>query len=58
MKDRAPSVGIGPPFGMSVVVDECLLLGAIDVRERLFEEGLVGREGDPCKLKFSMKALV
>ena len=40
-------------------MDDCLFLGAIDNRERRFEEGLVGREGEvECKLKILIKALV
>ena len=55
----APSVCVGHTFGRGIVVDDCLLLGVIDARERLFEEDLVGREGDlECRLKISIKAPV
>ena len=41
-----PSVGIVPAFGRGAAVDDHLLIRAINTRERLFEEGLVGRERD------------
>ena len=54
--DRAPNVGLGPAFGRGTVVDDCLLLAAIDARGEDFEEDLIGREGDlKCRLRISMK---
>jgi len=56
--NRAPSVGIGPAFGRrGANVDDRLLFGGPSMLGyRLFEEGLVEREGDiECRFKISMK---
>ena len=52
----ASSIGIGPAFGKGVVVDDRVLLGAIDARREAFEEDLVRKERDhECRLKITMK---
>ena len=54
-RDCAPSVGINPAFGRGVVVDDRLLLRAIDTRREAFEEGLIRRERDlECRPKISL----
>ena len=53
---RVPNVGLGPAFERGTVVDDCLLLAAIDARGEDFEEDLFGIEGDlKCRLRILMK---
>jgi len=56
--DCGPDGDVDSAFGRGTIVDDRLLLGGPStIGERLFEEGLVGKEGDlECRLKISMKA--
>ena len=54
-----PVLVLTPPLKKAPLWMIVYFLRAIDARERIFEEGLVGKKGDlECKLKISMKAPV